>query len=375
MVAFPTGDDFSRYRFRVRLPDETTKSVYLSDWVNWMMVEGDVRAKPPKPLDPGQAQILDYALAFGVGDTAAPVRNTRELRKKAEPVFPLPGSYEVQLTLCGFSPPLESNVLQVTIKPPADAADILAYDILSHSVWPTMFLNPPADILCFQGVSSFDYSGFLRKGSAATSSVLESCRTILARCPNSAYVAYARLFLGAALSTAWGQRRRVFNPDEEAKGVRLLREAAEDPNLPRRYREQALLTLCSAVERIDSWLQHSGRNKMPSIESILGVASVDTGGLSAGSIFHTVHRTLEGTALPGEHKLLASKFTSEQIELLAKAVQSNSDIIEAAGVSPLQKELQEHAQWARQELCKIPWRDPENGRLNIGQLPAYGRFF
>ena len=71
---------------------------------------------------------------------------------------------------------------------------------------------------------------------------------------------------------------------------------------------------------------------------------------------------------------LASKLTSEQIEVIAKAVQSNSDIIETLGVSPLQRELQEHAEWARQELCKIPWRDPNTGRLNVGPLPPYGRF-
>jgi len=89
-------------------------------------------------------------------------------------------------------------------------------------------------------------------------------------------------------------------------------------------------------------------------------------GKSPGPVYRKAHQLLVGAeGAEISYVSLQRVFTPEQIETLKAAVASNEVIQAALEVSPLQNELRDLAAWARSELAKLPWRDPNTGELRM----------
>jgi len=367
-------EDPPRYSFQIIQPDGTFRSAFFCDWVNWT-VDGPHMANPPQSLGPGCRQILDFLLGFGFQGT--PDRKMRyvELLSQSTSVFPETGEYHVWLLMPRLKPAaVASNALKITVKQPEKPNDIQAYDILSHSHWPNIFLSPLVVPGGAQGISAVPDLPDLR--GYATTMPLETCKEILNRCPDSAYAPYAKAYLATAVIAGWKERvvptkPEILPPERRIEGARLLRQVAEDPRLPRRYREQALLNLSRGAEEINRVLQRNGTQKRPSLENILGGVKVDTADMGDNTILKFVYRMTQGT-LPKdvEEKFLKVKFTADQLEAIRKVVVSDANIATAIGVTPVQKELESLIGWAERELRKIPWRDPNTGQLTMAAIPS-----
>lgn len=361
-----------RYHFEVGRPDGTTTAVYLSDWVNWtsMVAGGNLS----ECLAPGGRDTLDYCLGLGIGQCPKDDVDPAELHRSAEAVFPTVGEYRVQLVLPRFGASgIRSNTLSISIKAPETPPDVLAHGIVSNSNAPGLFLAPPSEgtIVGIDPLMWWRFDGTGQNWFEVKRQLTEEmCPEIVTRYPDSAYAPYARLFW------AWALCHRFVKPavdGEEApdverrvQGIDLLRPSAQDPNLPRRYREAALEILIRTATELAEFERDRAIKVLPSIESILGVAVDNMRGKSPGPVYRKAHQLLVGAeGAEISYGALQRVFTAEQIETLKAAVASNEVIQAALEVSPLQNELRDLAAWARSELAKLPWRDPNTGELRM----------
>jgi hypothetical protein len=365
-----------RYRVDIRKPDMTSQSAYLSDWVDW--TAGGPPAQP-QYLGPSRKQLLDYCLGFAVTAPPKEEEGGADLRKRAVAVFDKTGEYEIRFAVVPLtSGPLESNPLKITIVQPKNPADVRAYQILAQSRWPEMFLSPlcaRSPFVLHSGLGGVSVLTGPPLEVPATSSPLAICTQIITLCPDSAYAPYARMFFASALASGWaeclaaGQGGQPMDLDKRTEGIRLLRQAAADPALPRRYRERGLLNLMGGTEDLSRYIQSEGRRKLPTLESVLGV-KVEIGGLPDETIFELARNVARGRSpAEGFYELLRTKLTPTQCEKLMEAATSDPNIAVATGYTPLQEELRGYGEWARAELCKIPWRDPNTGQLNLAGVP------
>jgi hypothetical protein len=153
--------------------------------------------------------------------------------------------------------------------------------------------------------------------------------------------------------------------DKRTEGIRLLRQTSADLRLPRRYREQGLLSLVSGANDVTNHIQWEAYKKLPTLESVVG-ARVDIGGLPEDTVFKIARDIAKGRSpAPGYDELLRAKLTPEQYQKLLNVAMSDGNIAAKSADSPIQKELHDHASWARAELRKIPWRDPDTGQLRM----------
>jgi hypothetical protein len=391
------GEYPPRYRFYITKPDGTQGVAYLSDWVGWNPDGSRIRIRVGF-LRPGHRQILDYCLAYGADRLPPSPEETRiSTLHKAIAFFPTTGTYEVQLRMITRQgEERRSNMLPIAIKLPESATDVLAHTVLSHGEWPQMLLAPLSPLSDIHGLKVFygdpigerwyDEKG--KRRALHRTTPVKICREILSRCPDSAYAPYARVFLGTALSRGWAEdpettfpktmaemdqyrlARITINVEKRAEGIRLLRQAAEDPKLPRRYREEALLSLPFPTKELCWHIKESAKKKLPLLENILGGAKVDLRLLPLDDVYGIAYQlTTETKEKIFFRSYFEKVFTPEQVETLKAAAKGNPDFAAAGGVSPLQIELQEHTKWARAELRKIPWRDPETGELTMAPIP------
>ena len=274
----------------IQRPDGTTTETYLSDWVNWGSGGTPGSGTSPQLLGAGEGQIFDYCLGFGVSGLFDSLNLHARLRREAAPVFAMLGDYRIRMRLPRLAPSgVESNILDVTIRKPTKATDVLALEILSQSKWPIIFLTPQTTRADPQGVGSqvVRYC-FPRPGETRTTTPLDICREILRSCPRSVYAPYAQAFLASMQALGeegWLEGKSseeiMKDPTVWGGGARLLRRVAEDSRLPRRFREEALLDL-----RIVSGFgsdQQAGpiSAPLPSLEAILDGAKVSIGNYTA----------------------------------------------------------------------------------------------
>jgi hypothetical protein len=370
----PVGTDTPRYRFLVRRPDGTQIDAYHGDRV---LMQPDLA--PPHGIlgkavvGPRRMQILDYCAACGILQLPSTPADLRKIEKTAVGVYSTLGEYQIRLMLFGSNGSrLESNLVRIVVKPPDKAPDVLAYDILKRSSWPEMFLLPLDGDPSVGGIRPFPTE---KIRDSTTSSPMETAREILTRCPDSEYAPYARQVLGTALCTWWGGMwvpRGGQLPDaaQQAEGIRLLRQSAEDLNLPRRFREEALLNLVESAERVSAVLQGDSKDCSQSLASILRGAKIPPNPFSPGEVFAIAKQIADHAPPPIFGQDWFEKvFTREQQEALQAAVTGNPAIAQGAGVSPVQAEMRADAAWARSELRKIPWRDPNTGQLTMTGVP------
>ena len=368
-------DSPARYLVRIERPQGKSKAVHLCDWLNWL-IDAPGMANPAQYLAPGHRQIVEYSIGYGVPDGSAPEPEYGQRTRNATPVFDGVGEYRVQMVLARFNPPLESNILRITIETPQRPGDIAAYDILSHSPWPWILLSPPVTFETKRGSWGEGTPHLPEVRAVGTTSPLDTCRAILERCPGSPYAAHARLFLGAALCAGWsevlaGAPVDTKDWDKDVEGVRLLRQAAGDIALAQRHREQALVVLREEAQALTSRIQSQGLETAPTLERLLGVETIDVG-VPPEFVLRMVYDVSQGTAPPGYSELLNAKLTPQQIETIRTALATNESLAQAARVTPLQLELEGYTKWAREELCKLPWRDPLTGDLTMAGRPLPG---
>jgi len=355
-----------RYRFEIRNPDLTTQPAYLSDWAYWF-IDSEPMVPQGLQLGPRRKQILDYCLGFGLGVPATEWKD--DLRKQATALFRKTGEFEIRLRIARLTAgPLESNPLAIKVVEPMNPSDLRAYEVLSHSRWPAMFLTP-----LYQGTEPSGVAVFTGPplDVPATSSPLATCTQIVTLCPDSAYTPYARLFLASALARGWaeclaaGQGGQPLDVDKRMEGIRLLGQAAADSALPRRYREQGLLNLLRGANDVTNHIQWEAYKKLPTLESVVG-ARVDIGGLPEDTVFQIARDIAKGRSpSPGYDELLRAKLTPEQYQKLLNVAMSEGNIATRSGDGAILKELQELVAWARAQLRKIPWRDPDTGQLRM----------
>lgn len=362
-----TPDPFppSMYQFVIKPESGTEFRSMFSDFTGATHVGGD-RAMHPgrislRELRPGAAWVQDYCLGFGM--TYDGSRTSNQI------LFPDPGKYLVKLEmpfLVGGG--IGSNEIGIVVRHPETENDKKAYELLYNSPFRTIFLNPPQ----------------LRYGSPLPSPNRPSVNPDAARladeiastCPNSRYAPYAKLIVAMATSEGW-----ISDPDhpgglEQANtrlaGFRLLRQCAEDPKLPRRYCEAAMRKLRTG-EFLDRRLKKAAAQRIPDLESIVPGAGSDLGGLTPQEVLGIAYQLAVGSEGPVFGRAwLEKRFTVDQIEALKTAASGNSAVAEAAGLTPLQKELQGNVNWAREELKKLPWRDPNTGEQKSTALSSSG---
>jgi hypothetical protein len=367
-----------RYCFIVGKADGVSTEVHLSDWVFWGSVSGEGR--PPAPvLGPQENQTLDYCVGYGVPSLSESLVNRDTEYKQCFVVFPVPGIYRIQMKLprLGLSG-VESKALAVTIKKPENPQDVAAYEILSRSKWSAMFLTPFTERGDPQGIGNQALKSRLFPLSVEkkTSSPLDICKEILTRCPASAYAPYGQAFLAGAQALGFeacleGISSEEFeNPAVWSGGVRLLRQVAQDSRLPRRFREEALMDLRMASGFGSDRQAGPISVPLPSLEAILDGAKVNTGNYTARDAFGWALKVARRTDSSGTCELMLRKFfTPEQIETLTAIAPTDRQIVLAIEGAVTQDELLQYRQWARAELCKLPWRNPNSGELKANIAP------
>jgi len=353
------------YVFRIRDTQRKTVQATFADYTLQATIMDAMNSHPSRlrsSIGPGQTWVQDYCLGYGLSSDWT----TTHIRS----LFDAPGDYAVRLEMPYLAEAgVPSNEIVVRVREPESDSDRKAYDVLRSSPFPHALLGPPGNHGCpFIQEIIFHIEP----------PVADLAARILAESPNSTYASYARLLWGKALcgaltALAYRKQLTVADAEERAEGFRLLRQSAEDSNLPRRYREAALLGLQGAKD-LDSHLRHLARKQVPSVESVLDGAKVDLGPLGPEEVFGIAYQLAVGTEGPvfGQ-KGFERIFTPEQIEALKVVAVSDPVIPQAAGLTPLQKELEECSEWARQELRKLPWRDPNTGELTLrGIAPSGG---
>jgi hypothetical protein len=346
------------YRFSVSGPDGSWRQVLMADWAPLGYIVGGNARPSPAPraalLGPGEKWVRDYCLGFGYIPENEPA---------AGPIFPGPGDYTVFLEMaCPGAEPVKSNSIQVRVDEPASADDGRALDILSSSDHPHILLAPPG------GQSGSPFLHDLRFPVAAA--VTATAERIVGECPDSTYASYAKLLLARALVEKGVEATdsATADPADSGKaieGYRMLRACAEDPILPRRYRESALILLAEGAATLANNVQYLSKTAGgASIAGILGVQEIDLGGTEPEYVLEAVRVLSENPDSRGALGLLKrTSLTPEQIDQLKAALRDNQEFALAHGVSDVQKELRDHAEWARKELGRLPWRDPATGGL------------
>ena len=346
------------YQFVITRPEGKSVRAMFADFT-WLAFLGGYTPTHPgkmgkRAVGPGETWVQDYCLGYGMtfdGTTTA-----------VGSLFDVPGEYTVRLEMPYLvEGGAQSNEITIRVKEPESESDRKACEMVRSSPFGTVFLVPPPESYGSPFVKDLIYP--INTGAA------ELAARVLVECPGSAYAPYAELLVGKALtlrSVETGISARPFGPDVEmnAEGYRILRQCAENENLPRRYREAALVRLKGGAAGLVSSLQHRASESAPTIESILGEPVPDVG-IPWDLVFRVVSDIETGKAPPGYEEGLRSKLTPEQYEALRNAVLTNSALATSAGVNPLQEELRGFSEWAGQELRKLPWRDPNTGELSL----------
>lgn len=366
-----------RYRFTVEMPDGQRHLVHNTNRTDYQeFYVAGFRQTPQVFLAPGEKQVMDYCLSYGAFDFPDSL-DYGALVHKAHAVFPAPGDYRVRLSMPRIGMDrrpgptgVESNWLTVRIMAPTAPADVWACDILRRGARPAMFLTPLADPAADEGngLPVFDGSTELALESTPSTSPLETCREILRRCPDSAYAPYARLFLSIASSTRRfqghsGATSKTTSVQEQLENLRLLRQAAEDLRLSRRYREAALVSLKQCASRLEQRAEREALATTPSLESIIGRKKAESITPFPFEVFQLVQKMADDSAPPGGVQFLTSRLTPTDIEALKAAVKANPAIARSPWPDPTQAEATGHVQWAKSQLRNLPWRDPQTDRV------------
>jgi len=359
-----------RFRFLIEGPDGA-REMYFADWVNW-----DWNCTPnatPQVLGPKQSVRMEYCLALGLPRVPAREMMLRGIHSYAEQAFPTPGRFQVQLILSRLGTAgLKSNILPVEITEPVTDQDKITHDILSQTgapevllpLWGARLAGPnPLLQLSHRGLWGEQATAFRKQAYLAASKILTDC-------PDSAYAPYARFFWGHALAVGIVEREVDGKPPQtvdfarRAEGLGLLRESADDPALPVRYREEALIALSEHAKRLDNSLRYEGRLRMPTVAGILGEA-VDLRGLTEQDVLRNAYLLARGpeATRASRESLLTGRFTAEQIEKLKAVASTDPAIVQTFGGGALQEELKAHDAWARAELDRIARERPNYVRI------------
>jgi hypothetical protein len=273
-------------------------------------------------------------------------------------LFSAPGQYSLSLSTRLFGDVRETEPVEVTLADPKEAADRDALDRLRTSPLPEAFLAPPL----IDAVGNPDLRALHFPLSAEAVGLAEE---LLQNHPESTYASYARLLAGVAdirsvRESTDGAGERGPDLQRRIEGFRRLRQAGEDPRLPRRYREVAYRS-AGMARLLGATLEHQAHKQAPSVKDVVG-ESADLG-LPDELVFRFAWQIADGTAPPAFEKLLRDKLTPRQLDALWQAARTKPKVAQFAGVNPAQKELTDYVEWAERRQKEIPWRDPATGGL------------
>jgi len=344
--------------FRVRTPDSSEALLCMTDWVYT-----DIDVPHPIPLLPaaGAQQSLDYSVSCGVLD-----RDRRQYRSNSQAIFTAAGTYSVQMILDQALFRVESNVARVHVEMPSQPEDIAAYGLLAKLPQPYLLTGQVA------GISGCVGPAPERKYSLRYGEEMKACTEITTRCPNSAYAPYARIFLGGRMLVgAMDREGDSIDKEKRLEGIRSLRQAASDSRMSRRWRDTALVTVIDYARFLSDDSRRQGIVSVKPLAEVLA-EKVDIP-LSPIGLYKAAYLTAKGTGSKDDQQFaqdtLRRYLTPAQIEAVKKYVLSDAAVEDAINLSPFDLELATHADWARAELRKIPWRDPNTGQLTIPGVP------
>jgi len=362
-----------RYYWRILTPERKTKYAILADRVNWAWsLAGGVR---DDELEPAQSRILDYCLGYGALLSKKEIPDLEEVADLFGPVFPEPGDYEVSLEMPQFGETgLESNRVQITIEAPDGGADLQAWQVLRDSTIPAYLASLPEGQPYVSGANpALAQTTDLSKIPELEHRMAGVLREVVREAPGSEYRMFTPLHLAIDLLRVQvpSEKDRTSRPDREAQleAIGLLRRAAENPGLPRRYREVSLERLRRAADEVLKETRREERIDFPSVEATLEGESV-AGPMGDLFWYRAAHRV---RTAPENHEAdwnaLSRRFTAEQIDRLALAAAQNPAIQTALGQNPLQVDLKSHLEFSRSELSALPWRKGPNGDLRMELYP------
>jgi hypothetical protein len=357
--------DATRWRlcgFRVRTPDSSDVLVGMTDWI---YTDIDIPHRLPVLPGPGTRQSLDYSVSCGVLD-----QDRKQYKSNSRTVLVAPGTYSVQMLMDQPLSRVESNVARIVVQMPSQPEDIAVYGLLMKLPQPYLLMAQVA------GISGCVGRGPEPKYSLGCAEEIKVCTEIVTRYPTSAYAPYARVFLGGLIIVG-GTDRPGEVPDREKRleGMRLLREAVADPRLIRRWRDAALVTIVDSVRSLSDDNRRQGTVSVKPLDEVLG-EKVNVP-LSSVGLYKAAYLAAKGTGskddLQFAQDTLRRYLTSAQIETVKKYALSDPAVEEAINLSPFDLEIETHADWARAELRKIPWRDANTGELTFAAIPKGSR--
>ena len=346
------------YHFLVNKDEAQGDRVLFADFVHFSLVALDSPTRPSQirktAISAGEIWLQDYCLGYGMMvDGASPTVGL---------IFPTPGVYSVIIEMPYLAQGVAgSNEITIRVKEPESESDRRAYEMVRSSPVPAAFLAPPPAEYGSPFLSELRYP--------MSRDVIDLTSRILTACPDSAYAPYARLLWAKTLTERSVRAVDPAGSDRPdaaagAQGFRLLRQCAEDANLPRRYREAALVRLRDGAAALVNSLLYDARRTSPTIDAILASVVPDKG-IPPEFVLRMVQEVMQGTALPRVFEALRMHYTPQQIETMGNALRADDRLAQAAGLTPLQLELEGYSVWAREELCKLPWRDPNSGELTM----------
>jgi hypothetical protein len=344
--------------FRVGTRDGSEVLFCMTDWIY-----AETHAKHPGPQIPGAGaqQTLDYSVSCGVLD-----RDRRQYITSSQAVFTSAGTYSVQMVLEAALFRLESNVVRVHVEMPYQPEDVAAHGLLAKLPQPYLLMGQAAWV-----------SGCVGWGPAGGYSPdygeeIKACTEITTRCPNSAYAPYARVFLGGRMLLGEMDRQGdLIDKEKRMDGIRLLRQAASDSRMNRRWRDAALVAIIDIAPHLSDWNRNQGITSVKPLSEVL--AQKVNIPLSPVGLYKAAYLVAKDTGTAADLRfsqdMLQRYLTPAQVDIVKKYALSDPAVEDAINRSPFDLELETHADWARSELRKIPWRDPETGQLSMAGIP------